>query len=177
MYPCGKLGGTSECKSFLYPNPPFILINPHNIFAFISDACTSVQQTHRVRSTPHPRTWSTSLPFSLSRQGMAPCEAAQVSGREGHCFRTQHGLAHQKSWMIPRIGGISYRCRDGTSDHLGGDSRLAEPAPLRRLAVGDFWGLCRPKRQRAFFLRTPRISYSCFSSTLRIRLLGSCSRG
>ena len=24
MYPCDKLGGTSECKSFLYPNPPFI---------------------------------------------------------------------------------------------------------------------------------------------------------
>lgn len=34
---------------------------------------------------------------------------------------------------------------------------------------GRLWALCRPKRQRAFFLRTPRISYSCFSRTSRIR--------
>jgi len=107
-----------------------VLTNPHNIFAFISDACTSVQLAHRVRSTPHPRTWSTSLPFSLSRQGMGPCEAGQVRGREGHCFRTQQGLAHQKWWMIPRSGGISYRCRDGVfrlgwlrTDDAGADRR------------------------------------------------------
>ena len=175
MYPCDKVAG--NVKVFCTQIHHSFLTNPHNIFAFISDACTSVQQTHRGRSTPHPRTWSTSLPFSLSRQGMAPCEAAQVSGREGHCFRTQQGLAHQKSWMIPRIGGISYRCRDGTSNHLGDDSRLAQPAPLRRLAVGDFGG---SGALSANTLSSFALHGSLIRGFLALHALGpfgSCSRG
>ena len=175
MYPCDKVAG--NVKVFCTQIHHSFLTNPHNIFAFISDACTSVQQAHRVRSTPHPRTWSTSLPFSLSRQGMGPGKAVLVRGREGHCFRTQQGLAHQKWWMIPQSGGISYRCRDGTSDHLGGDSRPGKPVPLKRLTVGDFGGsdALSANALSSFALHGSLIRG--FSALHALGPFGSCSRG